>query len=154
MPAFRWKSLDQYSAFGQLVAAFMWEQRPPLNPTQLAELTGIDYLAIYRWFNGNGRPEPNHLVLLAQHTPLTIQQVFAAAGYTTEAFPLFSRDEAWEYVRECLMASQDLGLEDHNRILSLVRHVQEENRSKAERIEALPQAPSLAQLEEESEAPE
>lgn len=126
MAAFRWKALQEYSPFGQLLAAFMWEQRPPLNPAQISDLTGIDYLTVYRWFANNAAPDPTHLVRLAQCTPLSVQTLFVAAGYGSDDFPLFSLAEAWEHVRGQIMTASSVGLEDHAIALRVLQAVRDE----------------------------
>lgn len=127
MAAFRWKALHEYSAFGQLLATFMWEQRPPLNPAQFSDLTGIEYLTVYRWFANSAAPDPTHLIRIAQCTPLTVQTLFAAAGYASTDFPLFSLPEAWEYIRQRILSSSAVGLEDRDTTLRVLQMMRDED---------------------------
>ncbi len=126
MATFRWKALQEYSAFGQLLANFMWEQRPPLNPAQISDLTGIEYLTVYRWFANNAAPDPAHLIRLAQCTPLTVHALFVAAGYGSDAFPLFSIADAWEYLYAQVMAATSIGFEEHAIALRVLQTVRKE----------------------------
>jgi len=129
MAAFKWKALGEYSPFGQLLATFMWEQRPPLNPTQLADLAGIEYLTVYRWFTYGASPDPMHLLRIAQCTPLSVQELFVAAGFGSTTFPVFSLAEAWQHVREQVLASKTIGLEEHALALHVLQVVHDEEQT-------------------------
>ncbi len=127
MTTFRWKAIEEYSPFCQLLANHMWEQRPPLNPAQLSHLTGIDYSTIYRWFQQKASPDPVHLLRLAQCLPIPVQTLFVAAGYGLTTFPLFSLAEAWEYVINQVRNSQHVGSDAHDDVLVVLDLVREED---------------------------
>jgi|GEM_PF-2690879 len=120
MATFNWKPLEKYSPFAQLLATYMWDQRPPLNPAQLSFLLNIDYTAVYRWFMHKAKPDPSHLLLIAQRTPLSIQTLFIAAGYGSDSYPLFSYSEAWGPVMDAVSATNTINDEEKQNILHVL----------------------------------
>ena len=120
MATFNWKPLEKYSPFAQLLATYMWDQRPPLNPAQLSRRLKIDYTAVYRWFMPKAKPDPSHLLIIAQYTPLSIQTLFIAAGYGLETYPLFSRSEAWRQVIDVVNDESTISAEEKQNILRVL----------------------------------
>ena len=115
-----WKDLDGYTPFARLIVEYMWEQRPPLLPSQFAVQMDIPKQVISKWLNAQAGPDPRHLLQLAARMPMSVQRLFLAAGYTTPEFPLLSRADAWAEVRQTVMDATAISDEDKATILRVL----------------------------------
>lgn len=117
-----WKELGEYTPFARLIVEYMWEQRPPLLPSQFAAQMDIPKQVISKWLNAQAEPDPRHLLQLAARMPMSVQRLFLAAGYTTPDFPLLSMHDAWEFVRQAIMDATEISDADkETTILTLER---------------------------------
>lgn len=120
----RWRPFEDYSPLAQLLVHYMWEQRPPLLPAQFADKVGISRQTISRILNQDTAPEPAALLRMARILAVPSQTLFMAAGYTTEADPIYTGEEAWELVKQSITTSQDLGEEERILIGEILTHHQ------------------------------
>jgi transcriptional regulator with XRE-family HTH domain len=119
-----WKDITDYTPFARLIVEYMWEQRPPLLPSQFAAQMGIPKQVISKWLNGQAEPDPRHLLHMAERMHIPVQRLFLAAGYTTPEHPLLSRADAWAEVRQALMDAADITDEDRATVLRVLHILQ------------------------------
>jgi transcriptional regulator with XRE-family HTH domain len=98
----RWRSLDEYTPIGRLLVDYMWEQRPPLLPSQFAARMGLPKQLVSSWLSGQATPSPAALVHLGRRMEQPVGRLLVAAGYTRETDPLLDIPGAWEHVLNAL----------------------------------------------------
>jgi len=86
----------------------MWEQRPPLLPSQFADKTHASRQTISRILNNDMAPDPAMLLQFAKAMGVRASTLFQLAGYTTANEPIYTHEEAWEMVRDAIAASPAL----------------------------------------------
>jgi transcriptional regulator with XRE-family HTH domain len=125
----------------QALVQFMWDARPPLNPTQLARRAGIRKQLLSSWLQSPSHavisPEPAVVVRLARAMGRPVNDLFLAAGHTDPGDPLFDLPGAWEYV----MARVDYAL-----TFSHARDDAEEDAAMREDAAGFEQATALREL--------
>jgi hypothetical protein len=148
----RWRPLLDYHPAVRLMVRYMWRQEPPLLPSGFADQMGLPRQLVSRWLQIQA-PEtgadgtdiiaaavpsltPLLATRLARTMGVTPLEFFVAAGMCTYEEPLFTVEDAWEYVlaRVTSTAAEDGGEDNEHaedRMVSLddmerVRHALQE----------------------------
>jgi hypothetical protein len=95
----KWRALEEYTPFAQLLVEYMWEQRPPLLPNQFADRMSVRKQALSTWLNSDAVPAPPVVMRLARGMGQPVRELLTAAGYAPADDPLLDRVDAWTYVR-------------------------------------------------------
>jgi transcriptional regulator with XRE-family HTH domain len=123
----RWKSLEEYSPVARLLVEYMWEQRPPLLPSQFAAQMGVPKQLVSSWLTSQVLPTPGVLLHLARRMNQPVSRLLVAAGYATSEDPLMDIPGAWSYVLLCIEQYQDQSdTEGMDALLSRLRPIQEQ----------------------------
>ena len=102
----RWRPLEDYTPLAQILVRFMWEERPPLLPAQFADNVRVSRQTLSRVLNQGALPDPAALLRMARLIGVPAQQLFLAAGYTTEDDPIYTQEEAWAMVIKTMATSE------------------------------------------------
>jgi transcriptional regulator with XRE-family HTH domain len=140
----RWRPVEEYTPLAQRLVHYMWEQRPPLLPAQFADKVGVSRQLISRVLNQDTAPEPSALLRMARVMQLPSQTLFRAAGYTTDAEPIYTYDEAWESVMGAILTDSALVGDMRELLGPLLEHAREQHRPGAQRQVQPPGADELA----------
>jgi transcriptional regulator with XRE-family HTH domain len=103
----RWRALEEYTPIARLLVDYMWEQRPPLLPSQFAARMGLPKQLVSSWLSGQATPSPAASLRLARRMDQPVSWLLMAAGYTRETDPLLDIPEAWSYVLNALHRLRD-----------------------------------------------
>jgi len=103
----RWRTLEEYTPVARLLVDYMWEQRPPLLPSQFAARMGLPKQLVSSWLSGQATPSPAVLLHLARRMELPVSQLLIAAGYTQDTDPLLDIPEAWSHVLHAVRLYQE-----------------------------------------------
>lgn len=99
----RWRPLEDYTPIARILVVYMWEQRPPLLPSQFAAHMGLPKQLVSSWLSSQVMPAPDVLVHLARQMDQPVSRLLASSGYTGDDDPLLDIPEAWSYVQDCLL---------------------------------------------------
>ena len=105
----RWRALEEYTPVARLMVDYMWEQRPPLLPSQFAARMGLPKQLVSSWLSGQATPSPTALLHLARRMEQPVSRLLIAAGYTRETDPLLDIPEAWTHVLNALRLRREQG---------------------------------------------
>jgi len=118
-----WRPFDDYSPLAQRIVAYLWEQRPPLNPSQFATAIGVSRQTINRILNHDTVPEPPVLYRIARQLSAPLQEIYLLVGYSTPDDPILTRSDAWA---DLLKQIEQAALDDAHKqmVLSTLRSFQ------------------------------
>ena len=102
MPApIAWRPLDEYPAFMRPIVQYMWEHRPPLNPSQFAARAGVRRQLLSAYLNSPAdarlAPEPEVVRRFARAMGRPTSELLLLAGHGDEDDPFFDRVEAIDF---------------------------------------------------------
>jgi transcriptional regulator with XRE-family HTH domain len=137
----RWRSLDEYTPIGRLLVDYMWEQRPPLLPSQFAARMGLPKQLVSSWLTGQATPSPAALLHLGRRMEQPVSGLLVAAGYTRETDPLLDIPGAWSHVLNALRqrSATEPGEEEKFQELEALLLAVQEKDLQAWRVEAAAQ---------------
>jgi len=75
----------------------MWAHRPPLPVALLASRVGVDRSTLVSWLTTDRHPQPLQLLIVAQVTALSVDDLAQAAGVPVERIPR-QRQTLYDYV--------------------------------------------------------
>jgi transcriptional regulator with XRE-family HTH domain len=105
-----WRPLEEYPPFMRPIVQYMWEHRPPLNPSQFAARTGIRRQLLSAYLNSRAEarlaPEPEVVRRFARAMGRPTSELMALAGHGDQDDPFFDRVEAVGFVLAQLADSQ------------------------------------------------
>lgn len=111
MAVTRWRPLEEYHPAVRLMVRYMWRQEPPLLPSGFADQLGLPRQLVSRWLQiqpptneskatDTSLPSlsPPLAVKIARAMGMAPHEFLLAVGMSTAEEPLFSVEDAWEYV--------------------------------------------------------
>jgi transcriptional regulator with XRE-family HTH domain len=140
-----WRALEDYSPLGRLLVEYMWEQRPPLLPSQFAQRMGVRKQQVAVWLSADSVPPPAVLMRLARGMGIPIRTIFAAAGYASEEDPLFDRVGAWDYVLDQIeqsVAAAQFPRETRDLVIKHVQRLRDSDAANGGNVSAFSEATS------------
>jgi len=101
-----WRSREDYPTFMQPIVQYMWEHRPPLNPSQFAARAGVRRQLLSSYLNSPAdtrlAPEPVVVRRFARAMGRPTSELLAAAGHGDAEDPFLDRAEAVQLTRDLL----------------------------------------------------
>lgn len=96
-----WRPLEEYPAFMRPIVQYMWDHRPPLNPSQFAARTGVRRQLLSAYLNSPAEarlvPEPDVVRRFARAMEQPTSELMALAGHGDKDDPFFDRVEAIDF---------------------------------------------------------
>jgi hypothetical protein len=96
-----WRPLDAYPAFMRPLVQYMWEQRPPLNPSQFAARAGVRRQLLSAYLNSPAdarlAPEPDVVRRFARAMDRPTSELMTLAGHGDAEDPFLDRVEAVDF---------------------------------------------------------
>jgi hypothetical protein len=131
-----WRPLEEYPGFMRPIVQYMWEHRPPLNPSQFATLTGVRRQLLSAYLNSptdaNLAPEPDVVRRFARAMGRPTSELMALANHGDAEDPFLDRVGATDFLlaevdrlRASLHAAPD-EIESAKRILRALRSLEED----------------------------
>ncbi len=96
-----WRPLDAYPAFMRPIVRYMWDHRPPLNPSQFAARAGVRRQLLSAYLNSAAdarlAPEPEVVRRFARAMGRPTSELLLLAGHGDADDPFFDRVEAIDF---------------------------------------------------------
>ena len=96
-----WRPLEDYPAFMRPIVQYLWDHRPPLNPSQFAARTGVRRQLLSAYLNSPADarlvPEPDVVRRFARAMGRPTSELMALAGHGDADDPFFDRVEAIDF---------------------------------------------------------
>jgi hypothetical protein len=102
----------------------MWAHRPPLPVALLASRVGVDRSTLVSWLTTDRHPQPLQLLIVAQVTALSVDDLAQAAGVPVERIPR-QRQTLYDYVIWDVERTAPLADDDRASLTSALRAVRE-----------------------------
>lgn len=111
MAVTRWRPLEDYHPAVRVMVRYMWRQEPPLLPSGFADQLGLPRQIVSRWLQIQPSTDESKIadmslpsltpplaVKIARAMGMAPHEFLLATGMSTTDEPLFTVDDAWEYV--------------------------------------------------------